>query len=434
MTTETCAGNIGIYLRISDDRDGTQTATKRQLADCQRFATSKGWHVADVFEDVDTSAYQRTSKRPEFERMLASVRDGAIDGVLAWKMDRLSRRQRDLVRLDEQCEDSGGFIATVSEQIDTRQPSGRFVAELLVSQARMESSNTSIRVTRAHEQMAKNGQPVLGGMRPFGYSKDRSEIIPQEAELIRDAARRVMAGESVRSVCRDWQAQGVVSSAGKPWKTASLSRLLGSAFISGQRDYQGAMTPGKWPAIITPAETATLRGILADPGRRKIGGWARTYLLTGLIRCGLCHEPLIAKPTATHVRRYVCAKVPGMVSCGRLARAAQPVEDMITEAVFQALDGADIAAYVRRTDREADEVTWQAVAADEAALEELARDFYTDKAISRAEFFAARGALQGRLEQNRKSLARASRNEVLSTVIGRGALDLRKLWAERPLD
>ncbi|MCH7810210.1 MAG: recombinase family protein, partial [Chloroflexi bacterium] len=111
MTTQTRTCNVGIYVRISDDRDGTQTATKRQLEDCRRFAASKGWHVADVFEDVDTSAYQRTSKRPEFERMMGALRDGAIDGVLVWKIDRLSRRQRDLVRVDEQCEESGGFIA-----------------------------------------------------------------------------------------------------------------------------------------------------------------------------------------------------------------------------------------------------------------------------------------------------------------------------------
>src|SRR2546428_3266664 len=148
---------VGIYLRISDDRDGTQTATQRQREDCHRYAQSRGWEVSDVFEDVDISAYKRTAKRPEFERMVAAVRDKEIDGVLAWKMDRISRRQRDLVKLDEQCEDSGGFIATVMETIDTRQPTGRFVAELLVSQARMESANTSVRVTRAHEQMAKQG-------------------------------------------------------------------------------------------------------------------------------------------------------------------------------------------------------------------------------------------------------------------------------------
>ena len=42
---------IGVYLRISDDRDGQQEATNRQRMDCESYAKSKGWQVADVFED-----------------------------------------------------------------------------------------------------------------------------------------------------------------------------------------------------------------------------------------------------------------------------------------------------------------------------------------------------------------------------------------------
>src|SRR5687768_17430911 len=100
---------IGVYLRFSEDRDGTQTATERQKADSVRFIESRpGWELADVFEDVDLSAYKRNVKRPEFERMLTAVREKQIDGVLTWKMDRITRRQRDLVRLDEACEDAGG--------------------------------------------------------------------------------------------------------------------------------------------------------------------------------------------------------------------------------------------------------------------------------------------------------------------------------------
>src|SRR5690606_10504969 len=137
---------VGIYLRISDDRDGTQTATERQREACEAFAATHGLVVADVFEDVDTSAYRRGVTRPEFERLLTAVAEKHIDGVLAWKVDRITRRMRDFVRLDEACEEVGGFIVTVTDGIDTRTPTGRFVAELLVAQGRMESSNTATRV------------------------------------------------------------------------------------------------------------------------------------------------------------------------------------------------------------------------------------------------------------------------------------------------
>src|SRR3972149_10281256 len=106
---------VGIYVRSSDDRDGEQKATQRQLAACRRYAATHDWEVADVFEDVDLSAYKRGVKRPEFERMLEAVAQRSIDGVLSWRVDRLTRRQRDLVSLDERWETAGGFIATVVE-------------------------------------------------------------------------------------------------------------------------------------------------------------------------------------------------------------------------------------------------------------------------------------------------------------------------------
>ena len=422
---------IGIYLRISEDRDGTQTATKRQRSDCTKYAKSHGWQVADTFEDVDTSAYKRTAKRPEFERMLEAVRTKAIDGVLAWKIDRITRRQRDLVRLDEACEEAGAFIGTVVEGIDTRQPTGRFVAELLVAQARMESENSSIRVARKHEERAAAGKPIAGGTRMFGYSLDRMTVMPDEASLIREAVQRVYAGGSLRGICNDWRARGPITPAGGPWQQFPLKRLLTSAALSGQREHKGSLTPGVWPAIITPEDTRRLRAILNDPGRLKVVN-ARRYLLSGMLRCGLCGEPMVARPRLDKVRRYVCARQPGNNNCGKMARVAEPVEAFVKEAVCIALDGADLAEYVEKpTDNTADLI--DVIRADEEALQQLSRDHYAEKRIGRAEYFAARDAIAGRLDANRHQLAKSNGHGTISGVIGAGD-EVRRQWNQRGLD
>jgi hypothetical protein len=64
---------VGVYARISEDRDGQQTATARQMQDAREFAVRKGWEIVDTFEDVDLSAYNTRVKRPEFERMLDAL-------------------------------------------------------------------------------------------------------------------------------------------------------------------------------------------------------------------------------------------------------------------------------------------------------------------------------------------------------------------------
>src|SRR5438874_392404 len=112
---------VGLYTRISEDRDGQQTATARQREDCHGFAQRKGWEVAEEFEDVDISAFSTKVRRPEFERMLVSLRTGDIDRLVVWKLDRLTRQQRDLARVVEACEPRKAFVASVTEPIDTRE-------------------------------------------------------------------------------------------------------------------------------------------------------------------------------------------------------------------------------------------------------------------------------------------------------------------------
>jgi site-specific DNA recombinase len=419
-----------IYLRISADPDGTQTSTERQREDCRKYADLHNLEVVDTFEDVDISAYKRKARRPQFERMLAAVRDGAVDVVLAWKLDRLARRQRDFVRLDEQLEESGGHIIAVADGLNTSQPTGRLVAEILTSVARQESANISTRTARAHEMVAKQGRPLTGGTRAFGYSRDRRTIISEEAELIREAMDRVMMGESLRGITVDWETRGIRSPAGKVITSTPLRRLLTSGLISGQRDHRGVLSPGTWPAIITGEETARLRAVLRDPNRRTNRN-PRSYLLSGgLLRCGLCGSVLISKPKARLVRRYVCRKEPGGNGCGKLARRAEPLEELVADLVFVALEDVDISQYARS---EGDDDVFDDIRRDEESLVALSHDFYVDGAITRPEFFHARDVVKERLEHNQARLGKRQGRGVLTQALAAGAT-LRAQWGERPLE
>lgn len=420
---------VGLYLRISDDRDGTQTATERQRADCLRFAETRGWTVADVFEDVDLSAYKRRVKCPEFERMLAAVRGGQVDGVLAWKIDRLTRRMRDFVRLDEACEDGGGFVATVADGIDTREPQGRFVAELLVAQARMESQNQSTRIRRKEAERAANGLPSTGGDRLFGYTRNRESIQAEEAELVREAAERVLSGEAIGGICWDWRRRGVVGVQGKPLSRNSLRRLLMRPAIAGLRSHDGQLVAGTWPPIITPEKHQRLVAILGDPSRLTRHS-SRRYLLTGMVVCDTCGNLMVGRPRDDKRPRYVCNRQPETNACGTITRLCEPVDRMVSEAIFRRLDGVDLGAFISE-DRDADAGVLAAIAADEEALAELDRDYYVKRKIGRGAFFSLRDELQGRVRANRATLARSSRRSILSTLDG---AQVRQEWAERGID
>jgi site-specific DNA recombinase len=81
-----------IYARISSDQDGRGLGVARQVEDCRKLASERGWVVAEEYVDNDVSAYSGKT-RPAYRRMLADLAAGERDAVIVYKLDRLHRRR-----------------------------------------------------------------------------------------------------------------------------------------------------------------------------------------------------------------------------------------------------------------------------------------------------------------------------------------------------
>ena len=169
-----------VYVRISDDPEGTERGVERQEADCRAYAAAHGWEVVAVFRENDTSAFkQRTITlssgervrrvvRPEFRAMLKHLSDGRAQVMVAYDLDRAVRDPRDLEDLID-AKVLGGFRArsvTGSLRLDT--DSDVAMARVLVAMANKSSADTARRVARAAKQQALEGT-WHGGRVPFGY-------------------------------------------------------------------------------------------------------------------------------------------------------------------------------------------------------------------------------------------------------------------------
>lgn len=414
-----------LYLRISVDRDGKQTATSRQRADCLKFAKARGWRVVEEFEDVDASAWKRRVKRPQFERMLTAVREGEFDVVLAWKFDRVLRSVRDFARLKDAADDGNAFIVDMFG-VDTSTLAGRMQAGLMAVFAEAESENISIRVARKHEESARAGRPHVGGPRTFGYSRDLMTINQEEAALIRDAVKRVYAGESLHGIVTEWNTLGIKTTRGNQWRTITLRLLLMSPTLSAQREIDGELIKGIWPAILKPTDTTRLRAILRDPARRLSQSTGRKYLLSGILTCGICDTPMAGRPNKG-VPNYICKKSPGSPACGGVFRKAEPVDEYVTEMVLRTLDGVDLRAPSQAGP--AVEGVADQIQEAEAALSELIADYYQRRALPRAQFLANKKVLEEKVRSLRERLAAES-----GTVmpLARNA-NARKEWGERDI-
>lgn len=395
-----------IYARISQDPRDERLGVKRQEEDLRREAERRGAELVDVLVDNDISASGK-KVRPSFDRLIELVKNREVDLVLSWDLDRLQRNLKDYVRLYETCEGAGITVGWLGGEANFATGLGVFEMELRASFAREELRKIRGRIRRKHLELAKDGK-VSGGGRPFGYESDRRTVRPEEAELIKEAAQRVLRGESLRSVVMDWNDRGVSTVRGAPaWSAQVLRRLLVSGRISGRRDYSyaegkrldiGRITceTAEWPAIISKEASDQLRSYLGDSSRKRGRGLVRQYLLTGgLARCGLCNAPLQAHPRSDGRKEMACVARPGRSGCGRIGVLAQPVEELVSETVLQAIDRGALAKLMHSAQDQAAAAELRAL---EAKLAELARDWATDR-ISRIEWDGARSALLPRQQE-----------------------------------
>jgi site-specific DNA recombinase len=421
-----------IYARISSDPEGDMLGVTRQVTDCRALAERRGWRVADTYIDDDVSAY-KGKPRPQYRRMLDDMRAGAVDAVVVWHLDRLHRHPKELEEFFDVCTTAGiSAMASVTGDMDLSTHDGQFLARILGAVARKESDDKSRRITRKHLEMAQAGRLVRNSTRPFGYRDDWRTPDPTEATAIREAARRLLAGDSLRGLAIDWNARGIRSVRGRQWSVQVLKRMMISARISGQRSYRGEIVAtGDWEPIISPDESARLRALLTDPARLKVRTVRRYLLSGGLLRCRLCDAVLVARPRGDGARRYVCAKGPGKPGCGGVAILAEPLEALIAEAVLYRLDTPELAAALAGASIPDDGAERSALALDRAQLEELARA-YGERQITFPEYLAARKPIEARIEAAQRQITRATGTEAIAPYVGNSGA-LRAAWKDPDL-
>jgi len=418
-----------IYARISSDTEGSGLGVQRQVEDCQRLAATLGWAVADQYVDNDLSAYSGKT-RPEYQRMLEDLRDGSRDAVIVYHLDRLTRvpaELEDFVAVVDAAKVR--HVRFVAGDTDIATGDGLMVARILGAMAANESATKGRRVRRKMEQNAAAGLPHGGWRRPFGYDEDKVTVRADEAAVIGILVARFIAGESLRSLAVWLDGEGIRTVSGNGWRTPTLRAMLSSGRIAGLREHRGAVV-GKavWEPIITEDDR---RAVLARMAASRTSGrrTPQRYLLTGLLRCGKCEGRLFSQPRKT-TRRYVCISGPDHGGCGRLTVTADPLERLIADAVIYRLDTPALADALAGRAAADDQIAAVAerLSEDKTQLDELAAAYAT-RAITMREWMAARRAIEDRINDAERRLARATRTDALRGLVGNGDL-LRTQWAE----
>jgi len=357
------ASSTVIYARQSLDRDGSGAAVERQLAECRDLADRLSLVIAEEYVDNDVSA--STGRRPQFARLLEAIKRGDVATIVVWHTDRLYRQVRDLVSIVETAERHALKIHTVrAGDLDLSTPAGRMLAGMLGHAARYEVEQKGARQVAANLQRAHAGEWQFS-RRPFGYRRDgdRVVIVPDEAEIMREAFDRYLAGDTYYAIVEDFNARGIRTADGNEWSMTTLRARLRNPAYAGLRAYRGEIVgTGDWEPIITPETWERFNATIAR--RRTRHGWSNKtrHLLSGIIACGVCGGRMMARPVYQRRRNapsvttlaYACrerwcvqrdlARVDEHVEAAILHRLGQPD---VLELLTPAIDVAPLAAEAR---------------------------------------------------------------------------------------
>lgn len=285
---------VGLYVRVStieQAEEGYSIAVQTEKLKSYCFA--RGWDVYFTYTDPGFSG--SNMNRPALQRMFNDIKSGNLDIVLVYKLDRLSRSQRDTLYMIEDIFLKNGIdFVSMTENFDTSTPLGRAMIGILSVFAQLEREQIKERLAMGNMARASSGLWHGGSGAPIGYDYINGLLIVNEYEamqiqLIFDLFLR---GYTFHGIKTELQKRNYKNKYGS-WKNASIiSKVLQNTTYIGMVRYAGEEYAGQHKAIISldvwQAAQNRLKEVIRGLSDHQKSPFKATKLLTGLIWCGDC--------------------------------------------------------------------------------------------------------------------------------------------------
>jgi site-specific DNA recombinase len=422
-----------LYARLSETYDAAESVPT-QLANGERHAGRRGWRVVARLKDDGYSAFKEI-RRDDLVRLIEMIERDEVDVVVIRDVDRLTRNLPDWTRFEKAAIEHRVTLSMYAGgDLDLSTPEGAYYGGMETLRAKRESAVKSVRIREGKDREARKGARAGGGPRWFGYARVyanpeepnrrrrivlREELDSVEAAALRDAAVRVLDGETVSSILREWTGKGIRPSGGGDWTVASLVGTLTSARLAGLREWQGRKYPGEWPAVFDVDTHERLVKLFADPARRVHYVGRQFHLLSGVLRCGKCGHPLYSRVSRSNPNRapaYGCVRGPAGGACGGLMINAELLEEFVAGAVLAALESPRVQDARTAEDSGAPRRAelLEEIRKAQEKREEARRD-YADDVIDKDDWLDIKARTEARMARARKEYDRLSGQ---STVFG----------------
>ncbi|MGG3798944.1 recombinase family protein [Metabacillus fastidiosus] len=295
-----------IYIRVSTQDQIENYSIEVQKERLEAYCKAKNWDIYNIYIDGGYSG--ATLDRPDLKRLLKDLKN--IDAIVVYKLDRLSRSQKDTLELIEEhfLKNDVDFVS-ITETLDTSTPFGKAMIGILSVFAQLERETIAERMRMGHIKRAENGLRGMGGdYDPAGYKRENGFLVinEEEANHIRKAFDLYETHHSITQVQERLKEEGF-----PVWRFRRYRDILSNHLYVGYVSFAGKLYKGQHDAIIKKEQFECVQSLL---GRHKghNSHKAKNSLLSGLVRCEHCGEPYVAYSTGIseknkkHYYYYIC--------------------------------------------------------------------------------------------------------------------------------
>jgi site-specific DNA recombinase len=333
-----------VYARVSTEEQAKHGfSIAAQLEKLEAYCLSQGWELIEKYIDEGQSA--KDLERPAFQEMMDKVRQGNVDVLLVYRLDRITRSVLDLYKILKILDDNECMFKSATEVYDTTNAMGRLFITLVAAMAQWERENLGERVRLGMEKKTKMGL-WKGGVPPYGYKVVDKKLIvnPEEVEVVHTIFEMAKT-HGFYTIAKKLTQKGFSTRRGKDWHVDSVRDIANNATYAGYLTFNEYSKDSKKPPreqvlfegsherLVSREDFWALQDILDK--RRTFGGKRETskYYFSSILKCARCGSSLSGHKSAGK-KTYRCSGK----KAGKKCSSHIILETNLTKAVFSLFD------------------------------------------------------------------------------------------------
>lgn len=260
---------VGIYIRVSTDeqvQEGYSISAQRERL--KAFCVAQNWDDYKFYIDEGISG--RNTKRPQLQKLLDDVKQGSINVLLVYRLDRLTRSVRDLHGILDYLDKYNCVFRSATEIYDTSNAMGRMFITIIAAIAEWESANLGERVKMGMIEKARQGERA--GQAPYGWYKDehgKLHINTEQIQAVKLMITKIKEGYSFLKLSKYMNATNYKPKRGYKWHANSIQELLHNPVLYGAMSWSGEVYENVHEGIITKEEFEELQRIVTSRKQHK---------------------------------------------------------------------------------------------------------------------------------------------------------------------